>query len=304
MKKLLFTAQFTLFLAFNFFLLLAAYQFFGSSSYSAQNLSYSEPVYDQAEEFDPSLQRLNSMSKLSAYCDSVYHSEIRRRGSVPESFYPELASAVIRKRFYHGYSVYGLNSNYMAVGLSRMIMSGLSAIVVPDDILKYPYAACSQQSIITMELLREKGYDTRKVGLSGNITGHFTFEAYYQGGWHYYDTDKEPDAAYLNAYNRPSIAYLNAHPDMLVRAYPQYSKAYIMDVFTNYSYGGVNEFPAEKAIIFQYVTKFLSYTLWSFFLLAFVFVRKKYKQYGLVTSTRKRRRMAGTPVPVPVCSPA
>ncbi len=304
MKRLLFFSQILLFIAFNIFLLLATYQFFGSSSYSVQNLSYSEPVYDQAEEFDPSLQRLNSMNKISAYCDSVYRSEIASRGSVPESFYPELVSAVVRKRFYHGYSVYGLNSNYMAVGMSRMIMSGLSAIVVPDDILKYPYAACSQQSIITMELLREKGYDTRKVGLSGNITGHFTFEAFYQNSWHYYDTDKEPDAAYLNANNRPSIAYLNEHPEMLVRAYSRYSKAYVMDVFTNYSYGSVNEFPAEKAIIFQYVTKFLSYTMWSFFLLAFVFVRKKYKQYGLVTSTQKRRRIAGTPVPVPVCSPA
>jgi len=39
----------------------------------------------------------------------------------------------------------------------------------------------------------------------------------------------------LKAYNTPSIAFLNRNPGILLKAYPQYSKEYVMDVFTKYS---------------------------------------------------------------------
>jgi hypothetical protein len=155
-------------------------------------------------------------------------------------------------------------------------MSGLRAIVIPDDILKYPYAACSQQSIVFMEILKRKGFTTREVGFQGKIYGHFCFEAYYDGGWHFYDPDMEPDVAVLNAYNRPSIAILTRHPDILLKAYRQYPSEQVLDIFPNYFYGSVNTFAAPRAIIFQQLTKFFSYTIWLFFLIAFILVRKKY----------------------------
>lgn len=260
-------------------------------------LGYGDPVYNSQEEYDPSLRRLNSISKLTAYCDSLF--DVGQQQSSNSVSYPEIATDVIRKRFYHGYSLYGLNKNYMAMALSKMSIPGLSAIVVPDDILKYPFAACSQQSIVLMKLLQNKGYATRSVGFSGKITGHFTFETFYDGSWHYNDPNKEPDVNVLKAYNNPSIAFLNQNPDILQKAYPQYSKEYVMDVFTTYTYGAVNTFPAPRAILFQKVSLFFSYTMWSFFLLAFIWVRKKYKKLCLATAHKKAIQF---PVMKPVIS--
>lgn len=279
---------------------MAGYQAVSAPS-SMQRLSYNEPVYDQHEEFDPSLARLNSIDKLSDYCDSLYLVQYPQNTSTNiDELYPEIATAVIRKRFYHGYSLYGFNSNYMAMAMAQVTIPGLSAIVIPNDILKYPYAACSQQSIVLMELLQSKGYKTRSVGFNSKITGHFTFETYYQDSWHYNDPNKEPDAAVLKAYKNPSIAFLNAHPDVLLRAYHMYPKDYVMTVFTNYSYGSVNTFPAPKAIFFQKAAKFLSYTVWIFFLLAFVLVRRKYKNLKAMPAKSKRSGyVMQTPAPVP-----
>lgn len=306
MKKLLLSAQFFLFLAFNFFLLAAGYQFVTSSG-ATQRPGYGEPVYNNNEEFDPLLSRLNSLEKLSVYCDSLYASTGMGQSSFPEASYIEIASSVIRKRFYHGYSLYGMNKNFMAMVLSKVSLPGLNAIVIPDDILKYPYAACSQQSIVLMKLLQSRGYPTRSVAFSGKMTGHFSFETYYNGSWHYNDPNKEPDVSVLKAYNTPSIAFLNKNPDILLKAYPQYSKQYVMDVFTKYSYGAVNTFPAPKAIIFQKVSKFLSYTLWSFFLMAFILVRRKYKRIKnpVALKTSSKRVVVHTPMPISsVYSPA
>jgi len=258
---------------------MGVYQAVSSPSGNMQRVSYNEPVYNGKEEFDPALVRLNTVDKLSDYADSLYEATYpKKKLLAKDETYPDLVTSIVRKRFYHGYSLYGFNSNYMAMALAQLSVRGLSAIVVPDDILKYPYAACSQQSIILMKLLQNKGYSTRSVGFSSKITGHFTFETYYDGGWHYNDPNKEPNEMVLKAYNYPSIAFLNQHPDILVRAYPQFSKDYVLTVFTHYTYGTINTFPAPKAIIFQKVAKFLSYSLWAFFLFAFILVRRKYKK--------------------------
>ena len=278
MKRLLFVLQAGLFIAFNFSLLLTGYQLAtGSQSFTQNQVYNTKPVYNFKEEFDPSLHTLNTVDKLVAFCDGLYTEKASTNSSIAlNEVYPDIVSSVIRKRFYHGYSEYGFSNNYMAMMLSGVTMEGLSAIVVPNDILKYPYAACSQQSIIFMEILRKKGFPTRKVGFKGKENGHFCFEVYYNKGWHFYDPDMEPSVAVLNAYNHPSIAFLAQHPEILVKAYHQYPREKTLDIFMNYTYGPVNTFAAPKAMIFQKATKIFSYTIWLFFLLAFILVRRKY----------------------------
>jgi hypothetical protein len=300
LKRLFFILQLSLFIVFNFFLLLSVYQFMGNKS-NMQRLTYDAPVYDQREEFDPALSNLNSLQSLLKYCDSVSLLNPAKPALSSEKNFTEMAAAVVRKRFYHGYSLYGFSNNYMAMMMAQMLGGGLSAIVVPDDILKYPYAACSQQSIVMMQLLEKRGIKTRKVGFTGNATGHFCFEAYYDNGWHYFDPDKEPDAALLASYNRPSIDWLNQHKDVLVAAYPQYSKDYVLDVFTKYSYGQVSAFPAPRALLFQQGAKILSYTIWIFFLAAFILARKKYKKLAAATQGKKMsRRPSLQTAPIPM----
>lgn len=289
MKKLLFALQFILFLAFNFFLLIAGYQLVQSSSplYAS---SKDDPEFSRMEDYNPSLTRLNTVNKLSAYCDSLYQEKAVDGTPVKfEEAFPELVSSVVRNRFYHGYSLYNSSTNFMAVALSGISIKGLKAIVIPDDILKYPFAACSQQSIVFMEVLQRKGFPTRKVGFNGKKYGHFCFEVYYNGGWHFFDPDMEPSVAVLTAYNRPGIAFLAHHRDILEKAYSQYPVDEVNDIFPNYYYGPANTFVAPNAILFQRATKFLSCTIWIFFLIAFVLVRKKYLRLSRQYYVRNNR---------------
>lgn len=74
MRRSLLILQGSLFVCFNFFLLLTVFQVTGGGPSLTGELRI--PVYDQKEDFDPSLQRLNSISKLADYCDSVYREAI------------------------------------------------------------------------------------------------------------------------------------------------------------------------------------------------------------------------------------
>src|SRR6266516_1436063 len=97
-----------------------------------------EPVYDKKEFFDPALYQLNSIDKLTAHIDSV----AAQNNILPVSVkYTVLTESVIKKRFYHGFSHYGLQQNWIAAVSEKIIGHGLSSIVNPRDIIRYPYAA-------------------------------------------------------------------------------------------------------------------------------------------------------------------
>lgn len=276
MKKNLFKIQIILFVLFISSFIFSLLQLLGEHN-PLKDLGYKPPALTRNERYDSSLLKLSSVSKLVAYCDSMYQDTL---GSVSQEHfqrdYTELLSRIIRKRFFHGYSHYSFENNYLAVLFAKATNEGYSAIVIPDDILKYPSGSCSQQSIIMMEVLNKKGIQTRKVGFSGKLAGHFCLEAYYEGGWHFYDTDMEPDKQLLNEHGRPGIAKLAGNKELLLKAYRAYPQELILDVFSAYFYGKANTFPAPRGIFFQKVTKVLSYTLWIFLFVAFIIVRRKY----------------------------
>ena len=153
----------------------------------------------------------------------------------------------------------------------------LSAIVIPDDMMRYPYAACSQQSIVTMELLKRKCFKTRKVGFDGgDVGGHFCFETFYDNSWHFFDTDQEPNAKVLASHGRPSIEFLVKNRHILDAAYSHWEAGRLHAMFSKYFYGKVDKFEAPNALIYQQATQFLSYTAWIYLLIAFLVVRRKY----------------------------
>jgi hypothetical protein len=186
-------------------------------------------------------------------------------------------SDVVKNRFYHGYSYFGFNDNYVAFLASKITVSGYGVPVMPDDVLQYPNAACSQQAVVMMEALKAKGIPSRKISFYGKkFGGHFAFEVYYDGAWHFHDPNLEPDKSVLVSYGRPGIEFLVNHPDVLCKAYSHRKPEELLDIFPTYVYGPVNKFPAPKAALFQSFTNFLSYTIWLFFLSGFIIARRKY----------------------------
>jgi len=229
------------------------------------------------ELFEPQLvNKIRSVDGLIAFADSAASVQ----GIEPNSLeYSVLLSTIIKRRFYHGYSHYALNENWMAAFAGKFIWSDLSAIVIPDDIMQYPMAACSQQSIILMKCFERKGIPFRKVGFEH----HFTVEGSFNGRWYYFDPDMEPDFASVKRESLQSLVEKNE----IFRLYKNTKdSAEIADGLANHYYGEVNSSPAPNATIFHEVTKFASKFLWfiplSFFLIAI------YKSYKM----RQRRSFA------------
>ncbi len=232
---------------------------------------------NSGEYFDPSLMRLSSISRFVGYCDSVYGN--KKIQASDSEYYSTIISMTLRGRFYHGYSYYGLGQNFLANVFAPFIHEDLSAIVIPNDILKHPNAACSQQSIVGMEVFKTKGFSVRKVTFyDKKYGGHFCFEVFYGDKWHYFDPDMEPVLLTMIKLHHPAfeeLEELNKKDSLLYRLYPKKNKEYVGHVFGSFFYGKINKFPAPNARIYQYITKYLSYTLWFWLILLYFFVRKR-----------------------------
>ncbi|HMG67694.1 MAG TPA: hypothetical protein VK588_08410 [Chitinophagaceae bacterium] len=230
------------------------------------------------EHFNPALSKLNTIDRFINYCDSMYGSSVINPSDTEQ--YAIIVSETLRDRFYHGYSYYGLGDNSFAYILAPFIKRDLDAIVIPDDILKHPMAACSQQSIVGMEVYKKKGISVRKVGFfAKGYGGHFCFEAFFGGKWHFFDSDLEPQLSIMADNHFPSISELVQNDSLLHKIYFLKDRNLVDKLFFTYAYGPSNKFPAPRARIFQYVTKFLSYTSWLFFIVIYLLVQKKFK-YG------------------------
>ena len=235
-------------------------------------------VFESAdgEHFDASLSRLTTVSLFTSYCDSIYGSASIK--PCDSEKYAGIVASVLRERFYHGYSYYRLGQNSLAFILAPLLNSNLSAIVIPDDILKHPNAACSQQSIVGMEAFKSRGFKVRKVGFKTEDRGHFCYETFFTGNWHFFDPDGEPRLAAMRANHFPAVSDLAQNDSLLRMVYNKPGKADLEKIFPSYSYGPVNKFPARNARAYQYITKYLSYTLWLWIGLAYLLIRRKFIQ--------------------------
>lgn len=215
----------------------------------------------QIEDFDPKLsQRIQNMSNLESFIDSLVERRSKTK-QINTELYADIISYSIRMKFFHGYSHYSLRENWLAALAGRFIWYDLSAIVIADDILKYPMAACSQQSIVLMEFFKRKKIPFRKIAFDH----HFAVEGRINGRWIYFDVNLEPEFhgthrsfEYLKQENRLQELYKDKLPPDQI--------PYLLD---NPSYGKVNVYPAPKARILHYTLSALSYGLWLFPLFLF-----------------------------------
>ncbi len=242
------------------------------------------------EDYNPALARLNTLEKFEDYCDSIYNAKnINIDKYISNEIYPGIVVEAIKQKFYHGYSHFGITDNFMAKALEPIFINKpVSAIVDPEDIVKYPMAACSQQSILFNRILTDNGYNVRKVGFyKPGVGGHFAQEVFYDGGWHFYDPNKEMDFAYLKTLNRPSAAFLAKNPEVLKKAYNK-EAATMLQLFPTYTYGKSNKIEGLNALIYQRITKILSYTIWIFFLSLYLIVRLE-KNFAIFNKFKRKK---------------
>lgn len=225
------------------------------------------------EEYDSSLaNHFLTIEEIISYADSVAAKKGINNSSIE---YGEIYAGLIRKRFHHGYSHYALNENWLAALAGRFVWDDLSAIVLPEDLIKKPMAACSQQSIVMMECFKRKGIPYRKVGFDH----HYTLEGNFGGKWYFFDTNMEPD---FSKYKRTSIEEL-IREGALEKIYGSHfdSLSKLKWTLSNYYEGATNVEPAPKAMAFHKITFWLSRLLFLFPLLFLFIKRKKHKNISV-----------------------
>ena len=224
------------------------------------------PIYNKKEIFDPSLSKINSIQKLINYSDSSANINHIKISSLE---YGVLVGSILRKRFYRGFSYYTLQENWLAVTAQIFFGRGLAAPVDPDEILKFPYAGCSQQAIVMMSVMKEKHVPFRSVG----FPHHYATELCFKNNWYFFDSNMEPkikekeskqanwkgSADYLKKYYRGNHSYLN----------------WAFGKSVPIVFGIPNADPAPHASIFQGITKYLSKILWILPLLFFAYQNKE-----------------------------
>lgn len=216
------------------------------------------PAYNNKELFDPSLAKINSVQKLVGYSDSAAHVNNIKVGSLG---YAVLVSSILRKRFYHGFSYYTLQKNWIAVTAQLLFGRDLAAPVNADEILKYPYAGCSQQAIVLMNVMKRKNVAYRSVG----FPHHYALELNFKNNWYFFDTNMEPK---MKDNEREEDKW-NASADVLKKYYSG-NYQYLDWTFGKsvpITFGKVNADPAPNASLFQNITGILSKILWIFPLL-------------------------------------
>lgn len=226
--------------------------------------------YDHKEQYDPNLSYLRSMDGLEKHVDSLLAQKQISRDSVD---YVVTMATVIRERFYHGFSHFTLKENWIAAVGERLIGYGLASKVIPEDIMNHPYAACSQQAMVMMELLKQKKLDYRSVG----FPHHFALEVLIGGKWYYFDTNMEP---HISNQQRLEASW----GDKADNLKPFYDTSRFKDLDwkfgknLNVTHGKVNQKYARNVRLFQAGTSILSKTLWLLPLLIVFYRRRKKKK--------------------------
>ncbi len=234
--------------------------------------AYYTPSYDGKEKYDLVLNSLNTVDKLAQYIDKLAKTASVEYGTVE---YVTLVEDVIGKRFYHGFSHLALSENWIAAMGEKIGIHGLSCKVEPEQIMQHGTAACSQQCMVMMEILKKKGIAYRKIG----FPHHYALEASIGGVWHYFDPNMEPD---MTIAQRREQGWAHAADNLKQYYDPNRFKDldYKFGKGEQVIIGPVNETPARNAKAFHAATGLLAKTAWllPLTLLAFSFRRQKAAQ--------------------------
>ncbi|MGV3631019.1 MAG: hypothetical protein ACO1O6_07425 [Bacteroidota bacterium] len=245
MKKFVKITKFIslLLLIINLALVFYGYNLFTKSPYIiGDKLGFKE---NYREDYFSDLKTMKDLNKF------LHRKAYEKKIPVKSFAFMELASDIVRMRFYYnGYAFYNADEDIVLYLLGKFVWDDFAAIVIPDDIMKKEHAACSQQSIVLMELYKMNGLEVRKVGLNK----HFALEARYKQRWYFFDPTFEPS---FKVVGRSSLDYLMKHKDTLYKAYRHIMTPQKVDWrFARIKYGKSNRFPARKMLRLHQLTHF------------------------------------------------
>ena len=220
--------------------------------------------YSHKEKFDRALSCINSVSLLESYTDSIAASKHIAEGSYE---YAELLESIIEQRFYHGFSHFTPAENWIAAFAGKFIKEDYACKVQPEKIIQHANAACSQQALVMMQVLRDKKLNYRSLG----FPHHYAMEVLINKEWYFFDANMEP----VITKEQRMLGNWKHRNDNLKQYYDAGRCTDLNYQFGNNltaTIGAINEEPAQKAKYFHIITGMLSKIAWLFPLI-FIFYR-------------------------------
>lgn len=211
------------------------------------------PVYNQKELYDSSLNYINTIKKVGEAADQINQGKYAKN-----SFdYALIVSKILRKRFYHGFSQYRFGENFIAVSSDYLFKNNIACLVSPEDIMKYPYAGCSQLVIVFAEVMKKNQVDYRTI----SFPHYLAIEFYVDSSWYFFDPNMEPELTRQDRDVR-NWHYLN---DSIKKHYSpvDHDLDFVFGKGKMAVLGKLNSPIASKARPFQEVTYYLSQWLWA-----------------------------------------
>jgi hypothetical protein len=217
------------------------------------------------EKFDEELLKINTIEKLTEAVTKKF--EETGYDTAKTVRYIDI---LLRNRFYHSYSEYNLQDNWIAYLCGKYIWLHFLNPVIEEDIIKAPMAGCSQQGILfqnQLHNLKIKCSSIQFYPLPYQNSGHYAISVWYGHTWHYFDSNLEP--AIIDS-TMPSVEQI-INRKLYVQMYTKPVHTDFKEFFINKNYARVPTDPNSKLNMyyFQAFTKFLSNWLWLIFLLLF-----------------------------------
>jgi hypothetical protein len=210
------------------------------------------------ESFMPELSYINSEEKL----DYIVRAELSR--SKNDTAHTLLfLHDLLKNRFYHSYSEFTWNQNWISLLCGKLVWSDFKFPVIPNDILKFPMASCSQQGLVFQNQLAKLNirfsiisfYPNEKVN-----AGHYAVSAFYSKNWHFFDSNLEPTIA------DSSMPDINKIVDsgLYKKMYVSKSNAVLQTYFKNryFTEKVYSKHLNGNMHYFHIITRFLSKWLW------------------------------------------
>lgn len=209
----------------------------------------SVPFMTPQERFDPRLTTVRSLDGLEALVK-------QRSAGLPVKDQVYELETLLSYRFYAGYSRYSFHDNWITWLAAKLVNSEYDAIVDPDQIVRYDWAACSQQAIVTQALLRRMGVPYASIG----VIGHFYSAAWIDGEWYMVDPygPSGRDRTRLHKLEEV-LTRAGRNQIFLTPAAKARSKTYDWQIPKLFA---LDSFPAAHILLFHRITAWASRWLW------------------------------------------
>jgi hypothetical protein len=239
-------------------------------------------LYNGKEKFDPALSGITSVNQLENYTDSIAATKKIAPGSYE---YVALLDDILENRFYHGFSHFSLQENWIAAIAGKLVKEDYACKVQADEILKHENAACSQQALVMMQVLRDKNISYRSLG----FPHHYAMEVDINNEWHFFDANMEP----VITREQRRLADWKHNNDIVKQYYDVSKHSNVSYQFGNNKMaivGTINEVPGRNASLFHTATGLLSKFLWLLPLMILLYRGAFSIEVPFVSVMMKRRR--------------